>query len=77
VIAIIPGWGPALIGLPGVLVAVVIGVTVFEAQLETYTVCPLGVIAIQMGAFPALIGVPTVLVAVVIGVTVSALQLAT
>ena len=43
--AIANGLRPALIGFPGVLVAVVIGVTVFEWKLVTYAVLPLGVTA--------------------------------
>ncbi|HXZ77404.1 MAG TPA: hypothetical protein VEH31_41940 [Streptosporangiaceae bacterium] len=59
---------PTWIGLPGVLVAVAIGVTVVPPM--TYAVFPSGVIAIVWGDSPTLIGLPAVLVAMVIGVTV-------
>ena len=70
VMAMAYGAMSTLIGLPGVLVAVKIGVTVFEPLLTTYTVFPLGVIAISVGPPPTLIGSPGLLVAMVIGVTV-------
>src|ERR1022692_2533815 len=70
VIAIASAPLPTLIGFPGVLVAVAIGVTVPDLLLATYTVFPSGVIAIAQSPLPILIGLPGVLVAVVIGVTV-------
>ena len=60
-----------MIGLLGVLVAVLIGVTVADAKLATYAVFPSGVIAIPFGSCPTLIGLPAVLVAVLTGVTAS------
>jgi hypothetical protein len=46
VIATVTGSVPTPIALPAVLVAVLIGVTVFDAVLATYTVLPLGVIPV-------------------------------
>ncbi len=59
-----------MIGFPTVLVAVLIGVTVPEPWLTTYTVSPSGVIAIAVGPTPTVIALPGLLVAVSIGVTV-------
>jgi hypothetical protein len=61
---------PTLIGLPGVLVAVAMGVTMPELKLVMKAVLPSGVIAIAQGPPPTLIGFSRVLVAVAIGVTV-------
>ena len=66
---------PIRIGLPGVLVAVLIGTTVpvRPASAPTYRVFPSGVIAMPKGLRglpPRRIGFPAVLVAVLIGVTV-------
>jgi hypothetical protein len=66
-----------VIGVPAVLVAVRIGVTVPKPLLATWTVLPSGVIAMSSGTLPVLIAVPAVLVAVAIGVTVSEPELAT
>ena len=60
---------PTRIGLPGVLVAVLIGVTVSDAPRRR-AVLPSGAIAIASGPSPTRIGLPGVLVAVLIGVTV-------
>ena len=61
---------PTLIGLPGVLVTRLIGVTVLKPT--TYAVLLSGVMAIGTGhtPLPALIALPGVLVARLIGVTV-------
>jgi hypothetical protein len=77
VIVMTAGFFPTLIGLPGVFVAILIGVTVAEPKLLTYAVLPFGVIAIQIGETPTSIGSPGLLVAVVIGVTVPEPMLAT
>ena len=60
-----------LIGVPAVLVAVEIGVTV-PFTLATKTVFPSGVIAMPKPVFGVLIGLPAVFVATEIGVTVPA-----
>jgi hypothetical protein len=60
---------PTGIGLPGVLVAVAMGVTVFESALGTYAVLPSGVMATKPGESPTGIGVPAVFVPVSMGVT--------
>jgi hypothetical protein len=55
-------------GLPGVLVAVLIGMTLFTAAAQA--VFPSGVIAIRTASALTLIGLPAVWVAVLIGMTV-------
>src|ERR1700733_2811159 len=50
------GLPPTWIGRPGVLLAVLIGVTVSASVLATYTVRPFGVIAIASGLNPTGIG---------------------
>jgi hypothetical protein len=69
------GVFPTVILLPGVLVAVSIGVTVSDPPagdppLVTYAVVPSGETAMPSGKSPTLTGVPGALVAVLIGVTV-------
>jgi hypothetical protein len=68
------GRRQTLIGLPGLLMAVLIGITVFEACMVTYRVRPSGVIAIRPGSPPTLIGLPGRRVRVLIGVTVPGLE---
>ena len=63
------GRSPTLMGRPGRLVAVDIGVTEFETMLATYSVLPSGLIAIPSGPSPTLMGRPAVPVATVMGVT--------
>src|SRR5215469_5338762 len=78
--AIWDGSSPTRIALPGLLVAVLIGVTVPELSLTTYAVFPSGVIAMATGEPLTGMGLPAVLVAVLIGVTASGdlrLELAT
>jgi len=77
VIAMAPGLTPTAIGWPAALVAVLIGVTVCESRLSTYTVFPSGVMAIPTGPRPTVIGLPAVAVAVRIGVTDAEAPLAT
>jgi hypothetical protein len=76
-IAIAVGFGPTGIGVSGVFVARLIGVTLALLWLATYAVLPSGVIAIPKGAEPTGIGFPGVFVATVIGVTASESSLAT
>ncbi len=68
---------PTVIGLPAVLVAKLIGVTLLPKKLVTYAVAPLGVRAMSKGLVRPVIGVSAVLVAVSIGVTVPSPSLAT
>ena len=63
------GTFPTLTGLPGLFVAVEIGVTVPEPRSAAYAVFPFGVTVMNCGLPPTLIGLPGVLVAVEIGVT--------
>src|SRR5215472_12397609 len=64
------GWRPTLIGLPGLRVAMVIGVTVPEPKFSTNAFMPFGGIAIAPSVSPpVLITGPILLVATVIGVT--------
>jgi hypothetical protein len=64
------GYLPTVIGGPAVPLAVVIGVTVPEVVLTTYTVLPLGVMAIAAGSRPTVMAGPGLFVAVSMGVTV-------
>ena len=71
------GPAPTLIAGPGLLVAVLIGVTVPEARLTTKAVVPSGVIAMASGKLPTVIAGPGSPVAVLIGVTESERKLTT
>src|ERR1017187_6045597 len=62
--------GQTLMGVPGILVAVAIGVTVPASWLAPSAVLPAGMIAMAFGAPPTLIGFPGLLVARAIGITV-------
>src|SRR5919109_1360790 len=70
-IELVPATGPTGMGVPGVLVAVSMGVTVCESRLPTYAVWPFGVMAMECGPLSTGMAVPGVLVAVSMGVTVS------
>jgi hypothetical protein len=64
------GPAPTAIAAPGVPVATVIGVTVFDPLFVTYAVTPVAENATPYGLLPTAMAVPGVLVATVIGVTV-------
>jgi hypothetical protein len=64
------GLAPTAMGVPATLVATLMGVTLLELWLTTYTVLPSGVTARKVGLVPPVgIGVPAVPVARSIGVT--------
>ncbi len=68
---------PTLMAAPAVLVAVVIGVTVFDPSLTTYAFWPLGVMAMPPGLSPTGIAAAARPVMVLIGVTESEPRLTT
>ena len=71
VIAIPIGKFPTGMGVPGVFVAKVMGVTLLSLLTVTYAKDPSGVIAMPQGPFPMGIGVPGVFVARFMGMMLS------
>ena len=69
VMAMADGPSPALMGVPGVLVARAIGVTMSSPPVGANAAPESGVMATAIGSAPVGIGAPAVLVAALIGVT--------